>query len=311
MDPLERKVVITCYAKINLFLDVVCKRPDGYHNIETIFQTISLGDLLEIELLPSETIITCDNLSVPCDETNLAFRAFHTLARIAGYTGGIRIHIEKNIPVGSGLGGGSSNAAATLVALNHLLQTGMSEAHLHEAARELGADVPFLISGGTAAAWQKGDRFTRLPPPPESFAVVAVPRDLAVSTADAYGLLKTEDCRGPMPENLPDCSERLRTVVASLNSPAPLSANEAIGSILYNAFEKPILARYPEIAELKTSFHAAGAKGALMSGSGSAVFALADSLTQAHDIRASVEKSTDGACFIVRTIDTGWKWKSE
>ena len=114
---MSRTAIIKCFAKINLFLDVVCKRADGYHNIETIFQTISLHDVMELELTPSETEVICDDPTVPTDESNLALKAFLRLKKATGRENGIRIKIKKNIPPGSGLGGGSSNAAAALVAL--------------------------------------------------------------------------------------------------------------------------------------------------------------------------------------------------
>ena len=150
---MSRAAVIKCFAKINLFLDVVCKRADGYHNIETIFQTISLNDVMELELTPSEMEVTCDDPTVPTDRSNLALKAFLRLKEATGCKGGVRIKIKKNIPPGSGLGGGSSNAAAALVALNRMLGGGLSEEQLRGIARDFGADVPFFISGGLAAAF--------------------------------------------------------------------------------------------------------------------------------------------------------------
>jgi len=307
---MKKKAAIKCPAKINLFLDVICRRPDGYHNIETIFQTISLSDSLEIELTASETIISSNDPSVPLDETNLAFRAFRKIADIVNYRGGIRIHIEKSIPPGAGLGGGSSNAAATLLAMNQLLQAGMLEAQLCELGGELGADVPFFIFGGLAAAWQIGDKMMRLPSLPGTHLVVAIPHNLAVSTKEAYGMLRAEDCGDALPEELSNCSERLRTNVSALHSSAPLSDIKGIGSILYNAFEKPVFTQYPTIARVKDALLAAGARAALMSGSGSAVFALADSSEHARDIKNAAENSSDCECLIVRTTDRGCEWEN-
>jgi 4-diphosphocytidyl-2-C-methyl-D-erythritol kinase len=302
---MKTKAVIRCPAKINLFLDVICRRPDGYHNIETIFQTISLTDSLAIELTSSDIIISSNHHSIPHDETNLAAKAFQKIADVADYRGGVRIHIEKSIPTGAGLGGGSSNAAATLLAMNRLLQAGISEAHLCELGAELGADVPFLIFGGLAAAWQRGDKIMRLPPLPESHIVVAVPHDLAVSTREAFGMLNVADCRDTLPEELSDCSERLQNNVSAFRSSVPLSNIEGIDSILYNAFEKPVLAHHPAIAVVKDALLAAGARSALMSGSGSAVFAPADSSEHAANIKNATEDSSTCECFTARTTDRG------
>ena len=308
---MKKKAAIKCPAKINLFLDVICRRPDGYHNIETIFQTVSLSDSLEIEFTSSEAVISSNDPSIPLDESNLAIKAFRKMADIVNYKGGIRIHIEKSIPPGAGLGGGSSNAAATLVALNHLLQAGMSEAQLCKLGGELGADVPFFIFGGLAAAWQIGDKMLRLPSLPKGHVVVAIPRDLAVSTREAYGMLRAEDCGDALPEDLSHCSKRLRANVSTLHSSAPLSGIKGIGSILYNAFEEPVFVQYPAIARVKDALLAAGARGALMSGSGSAVFALADSSQHARDIKNTTENSSPCECLIVRTTDCGCEWESE
>ena len=300
------RAVIECFAKVNLFLDVLCKRRDGYHNIETIFQSISLSDVIEIELARSGISIECDNPSIPTDESNLAFTAFHRFAEAVGYSGGIHVSIRKCIPAGSGLGGGSSNAAATLVALNHLLQAGMTSDRLLEFARDIGADVPFFVRGGLAAAWEIGERFEWLPPLPESFLVVAAPRDIMVSTKTAYDLIEAPDCSDPVAETLSECSDRLRDRVNALEGNIPLAHSGALGSFLDNLFEKPIFSRHPEVEDLKKALLAAGAKGALMSGSGSSVFGFAESPDHADAIKTSIEKAFECDCFVARTINRGW-----
>jgi 4-diphosphocytidyl-2-C-methyl-D-erythritol kinase len=301
----SRKALINSFAKINLFLDVVCKRDDEYHNIETILQTISLSDMIEIELTSGGVEISCDNPAIPTDENNLAYRAFLSLKDALNYEGGVKIGLKKNIPIGSGLGGGSSNAAATLAALNYLLHGGLSELQLHDIARDIGADVPFFISGGLAAAWQIGDRMKLLPPLPQSFLVLAIPGNVSVSTSAAYAMLSMPPCKGYMPEKFSDCSDRLRHCVKALDSSRPLSLNHALNAILYNSFEKPVFAHHLEMAELKALLMKAGAKGALMSGSGSAVFGIADSFEDANRIQEKVAKSGVYPCFVVHTIDCG------
>ncbi len=306
-----KRAVIKSYAKINLFLDVVCKRPDGYHNIETIFQSISLCDVIDLELVPSGISLTCDNPSVPTGESNLALKAFSKLREAVGYDEGVRIGIRKIIPPGSGLGGGSSNAAAALVGLNQLMQGGLSMERLHDMAREIGADVPFFLSGGLAAAWQIGDRLTPLPPLPASHIVVVVPRNLEVSTAGIYGILDAPECAGSDPEEFHECSDGLRARAGALAPPARFSEAATADAVLYNALEAPVMSRYPEIGEIKNMLLGAGARGALMSGSGSAVFGLADSLDHAAKIKGALEKSASCACFVAQTTDRGRQWEDE
>lgn len=301
------KAVIKCFAKINLFLDVLCKRDDGYHNIETIFQSISLNDVMEIALASAGMKVDCDHPSVPADKTNLACKAFLAFAEAVGYDGGVDIKIRKNIPPGSGLGGGSSNAAATLVALNHMLQVDLSDDRLREIGRGIGADVPFFISGGLAAAWGIGDKMTRLPPLPEGFIVVAVPSDISVSTARAYDLVLAPDCEGPAPGTFLECGDGLRESVEALDSRGRSGDGSGLASILYNAFEKPIFRQYPKILDLKELLLIAGADATLMSGSGSAVFGLSASLEQANEIKDIVEQSFDCDCFSGMMIPFGWQ----
>ncbi len=308
---MARRAVITSFAKINLFLDVVCKRRDGYHNIETVLQTVGLSDVMEIEVTSTGVEISCDDPAVPTDESNLACKAFLGLKEALGYRGGVRIRIEKNIPPRSGLGGGSSNAAATLVALNHLLEGGLSDDRLREIAAGIGADVPFFISGGLAAAWRIGDKLAPLPAPPRSLIVLAIPRDLGVSTAAAYRMVAAPECEGPVPEKLSECSGRLNACVKALDSPSPLGMNEEVGTVLHNSLEQPVFSLHPEIAELKALLLGAGAKGALMSGSGSAVFGLAESFEHAEEIMRAVGRSASCTCLTVATVGCGSELQSQ
>jgi 4-diphosphocytidyl-2-C-methyl-D-erythritol kinase len=302
------KAAIKSFAKINLYLDVICRRPDGYHNIETIFQTISLYDVLTLELLPSGFEITCTEPSVPADESNLACRAYLEMRRVLGYDGGIKIGLEKNIPPGSGLGGGSSNAAAMLAALNKLLRAGLTHNQLHEIACGLGADVPFFLTGGLAAAWGIGDQMVSLPPLQESFIVIAVPRDISVSTAEAYGMLRAPACNDYDPEDVSGCTDNVKTCVNALRTGASLSEIEASHQILHNSLEAPVFSRHPEIARLKTSMIEAGASGALMTGSGSAVYGLTDSEEHAINVKSNLEVKTHCDCSIAVTRDRGMEW---
>jgi 4-diphosphocytidyl-2-C-methyl-D-erythritol kinase len=305
------RAVIKSFAKVNLFLDVVCKRPDGYHNIETIFQTVSLADIMEIELTSAGIEISCNNPEIPTDENNLAYKAAFRLSEAAGYTGGVRIRIEKSIPAGAGLGGGSSNAAATLVWLNHLLRAGLSENELRAIAQTLGADVPFFISGGLAAAWQIGDKIQQLPPLERHFLILAVPKGITVSTREAYSMVSVPECGDAMPNELSECSDRLRAWVAALTAQrAPFPVGNA-AVMLHNSLEKPVFSRYPEIANLKTLLLREGAQGALMSGSGSAVFGLGESLAHARNLGCSLKESVPCDCSVHNSVNRGSVMETE
>lgn len=305
---MQTTAVIKCFAKINLYLDVICKRPDGYHNIETIFQTISICDALKLELIPSGIEVICNDPAVPEDKSNLACRAFLEIKKATAYEGGIKIEIEKNIPPGSGLGGGSSNAAATLVALNQMLGAGLSGEQLHDIARDLGADVPFFLTGGLAAAWGIGDRAISLPPLQESFVVVAVPRNLAVSTADAYRMLQAPSCEDYGSEDFSGCTDNLKSRADALRTGKPLFEIETSEHILYNSLEGPVFSRHPEIERLKNLMLEAGSRSALMTGSGSAVYGLADSKADAGRIKTAVKHMSSCDCLTARTLDRGMEW---
>jgi 4-diphosphocytidyl-2-C-methyl-D-erythritol kinase len=296
---------IKSFAKINLYLDVICKRPDGYHNIETVFQSVSLHDEIEMELTPQEIELRCDHPDVPTDNSNLALRAFLSLKDAVGYPGGIRIILRKNIPPGSGLGGGSSNAAAILVTVSRLLGSRLPERQLRDIARSIGADVPFFLSGGLAAAWQIGDRLVRLPPLAQNQLVIAIPNGVSVSTASAYALLNAPKCGAPSPETLPQCTERFNQCIISLSASPESPLSEAVGPFLHNALETPVASLHPEIGELKILLMKAGARGALMSGSGSAVFGIADSAEHAIRIKKKVEAYAQCRCFAAHTVEYG------
>lgn len=225
-------------AKINWALRIVGKRADGYHDIETLFQTITLHDTLTVE--PADTLsMTCDDPAIPVDDRNLVIRA----ARAIGATG--RITLEKKIPAGGGLGGGSSDAAAVLQAFGH------SDPAI---ALALGSDVPFFLHGGTAYATGRGEVITPLPRVAPVPLIVLIPEE-RVSTAEAYGSLR----RFSPPLGI----DRYRAMIADdLLSHA---------TELVNDFEEAIFARLPQLHVLKTRLYEHGAAWAAMSGSGSTI----------------------------------------
>lgn len=251
---------IEAYGKINLALDILRKREDGYHEIKSIMQQISLSDILSIVEGPKGVSISCANQLVPLDETNLVYRAWEAMAKIAGTKSGIRVHIEKRIPVAAGLAGGSTNGAATMTALNQMWDIGLSLKELMDIGLKLGADLPFCLLGGTALAEGIGEKLTPL----KSFSgkhVLIVNPGFPISTAYAYSRMRIRDERLPM-EQLTACIEN-NDLICLANS-------------LDNVMEDAIIPEHPIIGQIKEEIIEAGALGALMSGSGASVFGLFD-----------------------------------
>jgi 4-diphosphocytidyl-2-C-methyl-D-erythritol kinase len=252
---------VKSFAKINWTLDVLFKREDGFHELRTIYQTISLCDRLRISEASGLIEITCDDRSVPTDESNLAHKAATLLRRAAGVTRGARIEIEKRIPVAAGLGGGSSNAAAALVGLARLWEVNVSGRELIEMAMDLGSDVPFFLIGGTALGVGRGEEVYPIEQVRREHLLLVNP-GFAVSTTGAYGKLS-----------------RLTTRWSPRIIPFTLFAAKAIHELplaASNDLEQVVSAAHPEIAEVKQRLLSLGAQHALMSGSGATVFAVFD-----------------------------------
>ncbi len=252
---------VQSYAKINWTLDVLFKREDGYHELRTIYQTVSLHDELKLSETTGAIEIACEDPRVPCDETNLAFKAAVLLREATGTSKGARIEIEKRIPVAAGLGGGSSNAAATLLALIRLWQIEIDERELIRIAARLGSDVPFFLIGGTALGVGRGEEVSPIEQVHCEHLLLVNP-GFAVSTRDAYEKLS-----------------RLTSSEAASIIPFTLPAAKGIRElplVARNDLEEPVLAAYPEIAEVKRRLLSLGARHALMSGSGATVFGVFD-----------------------------------
>ncbi|MBM7569342.1 4-(cytidine 5'-diphospho)-2-C-methyl-D-erythritol kinase [Paenibacillus sacheonensis] len=248
-------------AKINLLLDVMRKREDGFHEVEMIMTMVDLADRLEMEELPSDSIFISSQAGyIPLDEKNLAFQAARLIKDRYNVRKGVYIHLDKNIPVAAGLAGGSSDAAATLRGLNRLWQLGISEDELCTLGAELGSDVPFCVTGGTAIARGRGEKLEPIANPPQCWVVLAKP-PINVSTADVYGKLRASELKKhPSTKNM---------VEAIANgSFTDVCAN------LGNVLETVTLPLYPEVLQLKESMQRLGADGVLMSGSGPTVFGL-------------------------------------
>ncbi|MFD0717122.1 4-(cytidine 5'-diphospho)-2-C-methyl-D-erythritol kinase [Paenibacillus sp. GCM10027626] len=248
-------------AKINLMLDVLRKREDGFHEVEMIMTMVDLADRLEMEELPRDSIMISSQAGyIPLDEKNLAFQAAKLIKERYDVRRGVYIHLDKKIPVAAGLAGGSSDAAATLRGLNRLWDLGISQQELAELGAELGSDVPFCVTGGTALATGRGELLQPIDNPPQCWVVLAKP-PINVSTADVYGRFNVAALR-----EHPSAADMIKAIADHSFS--------AVCSQLGNVLESVTLQLYPEVRQLKESMHRLGADGVLMSGSGPTVFGL-------------------------------------
>jgi len=251
-------MVLKAYAKINLGLRVLRKREDGFHDIETIFHRINLFDELAVEPSDSVISISSNKETLPTNENNLCWKAVELLRTEVGTTRGAAMHIKKNIPIGSGLGGGSSDAAAVLTALPSLWNIPIDASTLAGVALDLGSDVPFFLHNRSAYAESRGERlsFVRLSLP---YFVLVVTPSINISTAWAYG-------------ELPKRREPIITGSKFYDGATCTVAN--ISALMENDFETVVFHSYPEVARLKQELLSHGATFALLSGSGSSVFGL-------------------------------------
>lgn len=251
-------VAVNSPAKINLILKVTGRRSDGYHNIATLFQMIDLCDRITFYPASDGKIkVTCSDSSIP-QKRNLAYLAAMELWKPG--MPGVRIHIEKKIPVGAGLGGGSSNAAAVLSVLNRLWKLGLSDKALRAKGEKLGADVPFFLFAPRAWATGIGDRLTRLPAQNRFWVVVVKPR-VKISTDKIYKLFDKRLKNRP----------KLVKISPQLKGSATL---EATVQLMSNDLEKVVSGEYPVIGKIKRMLENLGSKGVMLAGSGSAVFAI-------------------------------------
>ncbi|GGA48613.1 4-(cytidine 5'-diphospho)-2-C-methyl-D-erythritol kinase [Psychrobacillus lasiicapitis] len=247
-------------AKINLTLDVLHKRPDGYHEVEMIMTTVDLADRIGLEVREDGAIhILSVDRFVPNDHRNLAYQAAKILKEMYNVKLGVSIKIEKNIPVAAGLAGGSSDAAATLRGLNTIWNLGLTLDELAQVATKIGSDVAFCVYGGTALATGRGEKIQKLPSPANCWVILAKPT-LGVSTADIYGNLKINDITHPNTEQMIQAIKK--------------KDFELMCASVGNVLEDVTLKLYPEVAVLKEQMQKFGADAVLMSGSGPTVFGL-------------------------------------
>ena len=257
-----RNIRVRAHAKINLYLNVVGKREDGYHNLQTIFHSISLHDDVIISKQRTKDItVHCEHPGVPSDARNLAHRAAQCLSDAVGGIGGIAIDIHKRIPVAAGLAGGSANAAAVLHGVNELFGLGFTQETLLRFGAQLGADVPFCLHGGAALGLGIGNQLTRLPALPDLPLLLLNP-GIEISTGAIFKKL-----------NFPLTKREKNGII--IRTYIEKGDILSIGKNLYNLLEVPVFSEHPEIAVLKTELSTQpGCYGALMSGSGATLFAM-------------------------------------
>jgi len=275
-------VSVRAHAKINLDLRVLGMRPDGFHELRTVFQALSLHDLLECIPRPGPFSIECDTAGVPLDRSNLIWKAAQALWRALRREGDVRdmtVRLQKRIPLQAGLGGGSADAAAALLGLARAWGVRLQPSQFTDVAAALGADVPFFLSGGTALGLGRGDEVYPLADLSRHWIVLLIP-GFGVSTAEAYGWYDGERDLG-----------RGQAIREPQYVPGPWPSRAAQ---MINDLEAPIARHYPEIEQMKLAVRRAGALAAAMSGSGSTVFGL-------------FQKRRDASTAVERLSGSGWR----
>ncbi len=269
MTTTKTALTVNAPAKINLTLDILGRREDGYHNIKTVMQTISLCDTVSVSLRGNgEITVDCSRKDIPCDKSNIAHKAAGRFFCEYREMSGADIYIKKNIPTQAGLAGGSADGAAVLVALNELCGKPFSDSELERMGALVGADVPFCVRCGTALAEGIGDKLTPLPPLGECFVVLVKP-PVSISTAQAYSAV----------DSVCDYSAPSKSTDSLLRKLADIST---VGGLLFNDFERATA--LPEILALKDNILSQnGCLGACMTGSGSVVYGLFDEKTLADE----------------------------
>lgn len=268
------KLVKNAYAKINLGLDVIRRREDGYHEVKMVMQTVDLCDTLTFERREDEELrIYTDNKKLPCDEHNLIYKGAMVLFEETGRRMGADIILTKRIPIAAGMAGGSTDAAAAMLALNEMMGQPLTKEKLMKISVKAGADVPYCIMGGTALSEGIGEILTPLTPPPKAHLLVAKP-DIDVSTAFVYQNLKLQDLKKhPDIDGMVEALKRRDL--------------KGITDRMENVLETVTIPAHPVIGEIKEICRAKGAMNALMSGSGPTVFAVFD---QKDDAERAGEK---------------------
>ena len=277
-------------AKVNLFLEILGKRDDGFHEIETIMQEIDLADSLQFEETQEGVTLECNDKNIPANQDNLVCKAANLILEECGIKKGVLINLEKNIPVGAGLGGGSSDAATTLKALNSLWKVGLNNEELMEFAAKLGSDIPFFINGKTALCRGRGELITPVEVRNRMDYIILFPR-VHISTETIYKNLKI------------DLTKKRKDVSFFLDA-LKYSEVAGISKLLFNRLEEIIFATYPDLLQVKSTLESFDFCGLSISGSGSAFFGLCNDRHQAEVIKSKVESSGMGNVFVATNVIT-------
>ena len=290
-----RSYSLAAPAKINLYLEIIGDRPDGFHELVMVLQSVELADIVDIQSSGTQEIyIQCEHPEVPADKTNLAYRAADLMCKafpeIHANYGGVAIRIKKNIPVAAGLAGGSGNAAAVLVGINLIWKLGLTQPELQDLAAKLGSDIPFCISGGTAIATGRGEKLATLSNLDNTWVILAKYDNISVSTPWAYQIYRQQ-----YGDSYVSDVAGIRSRTSQVHSGPLLKAiahqeSAEIGKLINNDLEKVVLPKHPQVAELKSAFAAQDILGTMMSGSGPTVFALCESKDKAIAVQQQVRK---------------------
>ncbi|HEX8119551.1 MAG TPA: 4-(cytidine 5'-diphospho)-2-C-methyl-D-erythritol kinase [Pyrinomonadaceae bacterium] len=284
------KINVPAFAKINLGLRVHGRRPDGYHEISTVFQTVSLRDNISFQATIDEKLgLVCSDPSIPTDDNNLVMRAASALRERFGVNRGARVELEKVIPAGGGLGGGSANAAVTLAALATLWELETNAGELAEIGARLGADVPFFLYGGTALGTGTGADIKPLADAPKMHLVIVAP-GVHVSTAEAYKALGAP------------ALTKVEPLVNLSVSRTEADFPDSLCGVWSNDFEAVVVRLYPEIGRARERLVEAGAGRVMLSGSGSSVFGVFESKGEAGRARAGLEAESGWRVFACETL---------
>ena len=267
-------IQLKCRAKINLSIDVLGKRTDGYHLVEMIMQTIDLFDIIKIFSLEEDKIVIESNSNdIPLDSSNIVYKAVDLIKEKFNIKKGAKIYIEKNIPIAAGMAGGSSNAAAILVGLNKIWELNLNQNELKDLGLQLGADVPFCIEGGASLAENIGEQLTKIDGLPQDIFILVCKPELFVSTKDIYEAIDSK-----IIDKRPD--NKLLIKLLEENNVRQLSRE------MYNVLEEVTKEKYPVIEEIEKIMMDNNALGSMMSGSGPTVFGI-------YDTREEAEKCKD------------------
>jgi 4-diphosphocytidyl-2-C-methyl-D-erythritol kinase len=279
----------TSFCKVNLLLNILGKRPDGFHELETIMHPVGLYDRLSFDRAGREIKLTCNDPVLPVHSKNLVFRAAALFLKKAAINEGVRIHLDKRIPVSAGLGGGSGNAAATFLALNELFGHPLAPATLQEMAAAVGSDVPFFLQTRPALATGRGEVIKPLEffPAPRSAHILLIHPGFGISTAWAYQHLSQ------FPEAQNGRAGRAERLAALLSA----GDQAAAGREFYNSLEAPALHKYPLLALFQQFLRENGAWATLMSGSGSTTFALTEGEETAKQLLESFKAKFGTKCW--------------